>query len=126
LSFTVQNRMSGMSARIAPTACSSTAWLRARWSLGTKFTTIEALRTSWPEPSTRPPSTKTLATSGSARSRARMRSDIASVSARRAPGGSSIAKIERALSSGGRKPEGSSRVLAIDAAKSAMPTATAA
>ena len=69
--------------------------------------TSVALRTSLPEPSTRPPLTNTLFTSGRSRSCRAMLSLTVRVSSMREPGGSSMASSVRLLSSAGRKPAGS-------------------
>ena len=53
-----------------------------------------------------------------------MSSATRSVSARREPGGSSTASSVRPVSSAGRKPDGSSRVDAMDATNRAMPAAS--
>jgi hypothetical protein len=84
----------------------------------------EARRTSVAPCGTRPPSTKTLTTSGRARNSVTMSSVTFSVSDSREPGGSSIASSDRAESCAGRKPCDSSVMLRIDAAKMPMPTAT--
>ena len=83
---------------------------------------MEALRTSIEPCGIRPPSTKTVVTSGRARSSLTMSSVTFSVSDRREPGGNSIDKSERAVSCAGRKPDASSTMLPTDAARISRPT----
>ena len=78
LSFRNQKRMSGTSARLRPISSRTWSWVSLRFSFGTRLMTSVALRTSAPEPSTRPPLTNTLLTSG----RSRIWRAIASVTAR--------------------------------------------
>jgi len=71
----------------------------------------------------RPPSMKTLATSGRRRRRSAMVSVTASVSINCEPGGSSTASSDREVSEAGRKPDGRRRVPAIAKANTAKPRA---
>ena len=106
LSFRNQKRMSGTPARPRPISSRTLSWLRLRLSLGTRLMMSVALRTSEPDPMTRPPLMNTLRTSDRARMLREMVSVTARVSAMREPGGSSTASSSRLWSSAGRKPEG--------------------
>ena len=107
LSFRNQKRMSGTPARLRPISSRTWSWVSLRFSFGTMLMISVALRTSAPEPMTRPPLMKTLLTSVRARTLRAMVSVTARVSAMREPGGSSTASSRRPLSSAGRKPAGS-------------------
>ena len=124
LSFMNHERTSGTSASAAPKASLRSDWLRLRSSVGTRPMISVALRISALPPWMRPPSTKILFTSGKVRRRSVINLVAVLVSSSLVPGGSSSASSTRELSSAGRKPDGSSFMERIEAAKKQSPSPT--